>query len=521
MQVGERACRTENPLMVHPLKYLLGVDLGTTSTKASIFTPEGALVSEGRAPVHLLHPSANCIEQDFDDIYDSAASAVRKCFAASSVDPSDVVSVAFDSQMAGIGAVDEHFRPAIPFDSWLDMRCKPYIEELSQKHAKRIAQLTGCGPTCDHGPKILWRMHERPDQYKSIAKWVMPAGYVAGKICGLTAENAFIDYTFLHFTALANAEEGAWSPELCGLLGIDPARLPRIVSPWQQVGEVQPEAARHFGLAPGTRAAAGCGDTAAGALGAGIVRPGLLLDTAGTASVLACSTDRYVADTQNLALMTMRSVIPGLWNPLAYVGGGGLAVPWFRDHFTANGNSGTYDQAFDLAAQAPPGCDGLLFSPHLGGRICPAAPQMRGAWIGFSWEHSQAHFSRSILESVAFEYRYYLRILSDLVPGLELTEARVIGGGAKTPIWNQIKADVLGVPYRKLPNEESATWGAALIAGKAAGLFTDLAEPALAALPEGVMFEPTASTRQLYDGAFARYLGWQQELQKGFQSHGY
>jgi xylulokinase len=520
MSSSEGASPAENPLTVRTRKYLLGVDLGTTSTKAAIFTTTGALVSEGRTTVKLLHPSANCVEQDFDEIYQSAAAAVRECFAACTIDPADVVAVAFDSQMAGIGAIDEDFRPAIPFDSWLDMRCKPYIEELSQKHAKRISQLTGCPPTCDHGPKMMWRMHECPDQYRNISKWVVPASYIAGKISGLSADDAFIDYTFLHFTAVANAKQGEWSPELCGILGVDLNRLPRIVSPWQQIGEVQPDAAQQFGLAPGTLVAAGCGDTAAGALGAGIVQPGLLLDTAGTASVLACSTDSYIADTENLALMTMRSVVPGLWNSLAYVGGGGLAMSWFRDHFTTNGSSGTYNHAFELAAQAPPGCDGLFFSPHLGGRICPAAPSMRGAWIGFSWEHSQAHFSRSILESVAFEYRYYLGILSSLIPDLELTEARVIGGGAKTAIWNQIKADVLRVPFRKLPNEESATWGAALIAGKAAGLFTDLVEPASASIPQGIRFEPTASARQAYDEAFARYLGWQLGLEKGFQAHG-
>ena len=175
---------------------------------------------------------------------------------------------------------------------------------------------------------MLWWAHERPADYARIAKFVTPSAYVAGRAVKLRADEAFIDYTFLHFTAVSDAVAGTWSAELCETLGIDARRLPRIVEPWAVVGGLSEEAARDFGLKPETPVAAGCGDTAAGALGAGVVMPGMLLDTAGTASVLACCTDRFVADNDHRVLITMRSVVPGIWNPLAYVGGGGLAVQW-------------------------------------------------------------------------------------------------------------------------------------------------------------------------------------------------
>ena len=200
------------------------------------------------------------------------------------------------------------------------------------------------------------------------------------------------------------------------------------------MGETQPGAAREFGLAAGTAIAAGCGDTAAGALGAGIVEPGMLFDTAGTASVLAGCADTFVADSGHRALLTMRSVAPGLWHPLAYIAGGGLALRWYRDNFWRHGEGGgdLYDEMTEAAAAVPPGADGLFFSPHLGGRICPADPAMRGAWVGFSWGHGRGHFARAILEGVAFEYAYYLRILREMIPDLRLVEARVIGGGARS-----------------------------------------------------------------------------------------
>ena len=248
----------------------------------------------------------------------------------------------------------------------------------------------------------------------------------------------------------------------------------------------------------------------------------MLFDTAGTASVLAGTTDRFVADESHRALLTMRSVIPGLWHPLAYIGGGGQALRWYRDTFynTSRGEplpaeGDLYEALGELALSAPPGADGLFFSPHLGGRICPSTPSMRGAWVGFSWSHGQAHFYRAILESVAYEYAYYLRILHEYVPDLSAKQARahVIGGGARSDVWNQIKADVLGVPYQRLQRAEFGTWGSAMIAGKAAGIYDDLAAVAAEhARPAGEPFWPRAELHAAYKFSVDRYIAWQETL---------
>jgi xylulokinase len=502
--------------------YLIGVDLGTSATKAALYLPDGTLVAESSVDVPLYYPHPGTVEQDTDDFYRTAAQAVRSCLSQSGIDARQVAAIAFDSQMAGVGSIDEEFHPATRFDSWLDMRCQPYIEQLDREYGDQITRLTGCPPTCDHGPKILWWQHEHPDDYARIAKFIMPAGYVAGRMAGLKAEAAFIDYTFIHFSALSDAQTGQWSPELCTRLGVDAVRLARIVAPWEIIGEVKAEAGRDFGLAEGTPIAAGAGDTAAGALGAGIVHAGMLFDTAGTAAVLSGCTDRFVADVQQRALLTMRSVVPGLWNPLAYIAGGGLIQRWYRDTFfnTLNGQpqpSGEelYTQMAELAARIPPGAEGLFFSPHLGGRICPAGPAMRGAWEGFSWGHTQGHFIRAMLESVAYEYAYYLSILRELIPNLNLVEARVIGGGARNSLWNQIKADVLGVPFQRLQRGEFATWGCALIAGYAVGLYRDLANAAEAASgQDGEPFHPDSQVHTVYQPLIENYIRWQHLLEK-------
>ncbi len=508
-----------------PHRYLLGVDLGTSATKAALYTTSGVLVAEASVEVPIYYPQPGVVEQENDDFYTSAAQTVRACLQAGGIEPRALLAVAFDSQMAGIGTVDEAFRPATRFDSWLDMRCRPYIEWLEREHGSLITRLTGCAPTCDHAPKILWWQHERPQEYARIAKFVTPAGYVAGRLAGLRADQAFMDYTFLHFSGLSDAQAGTWSERICSAVGVDMQKLPRIVAPWHVAGEVTEAAARDFGLAPGTVVAAGCGDTAAGALGAGIVRAGMLFDSAGTAAVLAGCTDTFVADERHRALLTMRSVIPGLWHPLAYIAGGGQALRWFRDVFY-NARAGRpapppteelYPAMAELAASVPPGADGLFFSPHLGGRICPAAPHMRGAWLGISWSHTQAHFFRALLESVAYEYAYYLGILREAIPGLQLSAARAIGGGARSPVWNQIKADVLGVPYQRLAGSEFGSWGSALIAGKAAGVYDDLAEVAAAhARPEGAPVLPDPDRHAGYAPLVARHIALQALLEQAF-----
>jgi xylulokinase len=505
-------------------QYLMGVDLGTSATKSALYTLDGNCVAIASVSVPLYHPQPGVVEQENDDFYQTAAQSVRQCLQESGIDPRKVRAIAFDSQMAGIGSIDEDFNPATRFDSWLDMRCQPYIEQIDRHHGDRVTQLTGCPPTCDHAPKILWWQIEQPADYARVAKFVMPSAYVAGKMAGLKADQAFIDYTFIHFSGLCDAQNGRWSTELCDSLGVNINKLPEIVEPWRIVGEVQEDSAKDFGLAPGTVIAAGCGDTAANALGAGIVQPGMLFDVAGTASVLASCTDTFVADRQNRTLLTMRSVIPGLWNPLSYIGGGGQALRWFRDQFfnsyrgqEQEDSAELYEALTALAKPISPGADGLFFSPHLGGRICPATPEMRGTWLGFSWGHTQAHFFRAVLESVAFEYAYYLSILRDLIPGLSLLEARAVGGGANSDVWNQIKADVLNVPYQRLQRKELGTWGSAMIAGKAVGVYDDLGAVAAAhARPDNQPFRPRPENQAVYQRLSEKYIKLQRALEDVF-----
>lgn len=493
-------------------RYLVGVDLGTNGTKSAIFDTDGNLVAEAYEESKLYYPKPGWVEQDPEEIYRSAVRTIRSCLTESQIDPESVLGISFDGQMAGIGSVDEAWGTPTVYDSWLDTRCRDYIEVLKER-SSRIIQLTGGPPTISHGAKILWWREERPESWQRIAKFVVPGAYVAGRMAGLSGEDAFIDRTYLHFTCFSDTAASQWSEELLDHFGLDDEKLPRIVDPGEIIGQVTPGAAEETGLAAGTPIAAGCGDQAAGMLGAAMVRPGLVFDVAGTASVFAVCVDEFVADEDNGTLFTAHLAVPGLYYTLGYINGGGLNLRWFRDELAGEQRAEAEREGLDVyqlldeqAAEIAPGSEKLIFQPHLGGRVCPSDANTRGLYVGLNWAHNRAHLYRAMLEGVGYEYAYYLSIVHSLLPDFEVQETRVIGGGAKSGLWNQIKADILGVPYVRLNRSEFGVLGSAILAGHAVGEFDDLAATAERFTQTTDRTEPNRENHQFYQPLTKQYV---------------
>ena len=468
------------------MSLLVGIDLGTTGTKAALYGDDGSVRAERTVPTNLRWRGA-LVDQDPEELYASAAGAVRACV--EGVEAGAVAALAVGGQMAGTMAVDAGWNAVTPYDSWLDTRCAPEVSYLDRELGDRLTELSGCPPMVNHASKIRWWREHEPAAFASAAAWILPGAYVAGRLCGLKADAAFVDHTYLHFTGLVDARAGAWSPELAGAVGVGVERLPRIVAPTEIVGSLGGRGAADCGLLQGTPVAAGLGDTAASILGAGVVAPGQLLDVAGTAAVLAASVDSYRPDIEHRTLMAMRGAVPGQWLSYSYLSGGPL-LSWIADLLGEEG----FDAVTAQAARAPAGADGLLCVPHLDGRLLPSEPALRAAWVGLHRRHGRPHLARAALEGVAYEYAGYLRVLGD--PGLE--EVRVVGGGARSATWNAIKASVLGLPYVTLEREELGCWGAALVAGAAVGRFDDLAAAAASATPERGRIEPDPGDHERY-----------------------
>ncbi|HYF92387.1 MAG TPA: FGGY family carbohydrate kinase [Symbiobacteriaceae bacterium] len=497
-----------------PGPYLIGVDIGTSGTRAGVVdAADGRLVAVGAAATTLIQPRPDWVEQEMEEFYTSACHAIRQAMEQARIAPGAVAAVAIAGQMAGLGFIDEDWRPVTRYDSWLDTRCAPQVQQLAEHAGPRVLRQAGAAPTNAHGAKLLWWMKQAPQQLGPGVRFVMPGGYVTGKLTGLTGDQAYVDATYLHFTAFADNQALRWDEALQQELRVPSHLFPRIVQPWEMAGGLTPEAARDCGLLVGTPVAMGAGDTAASLLGAGVTRPGVAVDVAGTAAVLAVGTDRFRPDTAAGTLLAGRGALPDLWYSLAYVAGGGLTLRWFRDQFGADtvqaaeaAGGDAYERLIAEATGVEPGAAGLLFVPHLGGRICPPEPALRGAWVGAAWGHTRAHFARAVLEGMAYEYDVYQGALHALAPDLQIEEIRGTGGGARSAVWNQIKADVLGVPYVRLAQAELAVVGAAVVAGAAVRVWDDPAAAAarFARLLPGSC-QPDPARHSVYQRVSARY----------------
>jgi len=467
------------------MKYLLGIDIGTQGTKASLFDSGGKMVGEAFEPSNLITRGEGHVEQNPDEIYASVVNTIREVLRG--VNVLDVAAVGIDGQMAGIMGIDEDWCATTPYDSWLDTRCGKYIEMMKAAAEEEIIKITGCPATYAHGAKMLWWKHEEPGIYEKTVKFIVLSAYVVGRLAGLEAKDAYIDDTQLHFSGFGDIEKKEWSVELVKAFDIDACKLPRIVCPWEVVGSISNATAEECGLRAGTPVVAGCGDQTATALSAGIVEEGLAFDGAGTASVFSCGVSGYAPDVVNKTVLYARSCIDGLWIPLAYINGGGLCLKWFAEKVAGADLADLDREAQGVGA----GSGDLIFVPHFAGKT--NYPGVKGSWIGLGFHHDRAHLHRAIMESIAYEYRTYKNILN-----APFDHVRVIGGGAKSRIFNQIKADVLGVNYISLKRGGGTTYGSAILAGLGAGLYSDLVSKAKEGVEVREEFVPNPRNHERY-----------------------
>lgn len=409
-------------------------------------------------------------------MFSSVIDGIREAVEQSNVDSKQIIAIGLDGQMAGVMGIDQAGNAVTAYDSWLDTRCEKYMPMIKEWNEDQIVEITGCPITYAHGPKILWWKHEQPEIYNKIDKFVLPTTYIAGRLAGLRSEQAYIDYTHLHFTGFADVLQKKWSEQLLNAFQIDSSKMPRIVNPWDVVGKLQKRVADECGLVEGTPIVAGCGDAAATILGAGVTGKGEIVEVAGTASVLSCCVDEYKPDLKNKTLIYARSVLPDLWTPLAYINGGGQCLEWFRNLLSREDEKVSFDDLNLGASQIQAGSNELYFIPHFAGRVCPNNPLIRGSWIGLGWSHDKYSMYRSILESIAYEYRFYLDIIQSSNDHVIFKNVNALGGGSKSEVFNSIKANVLNVPYTTLETRDTAIVANAVIAGFGIGFYDDIGQ---------------------------------------------
>jgi xylulokinase len=310
-------------------------------------------------------------------------------------------------------------------------------------------------------------------------------------------------------TTYWNLTTRRWWPEMLRFLGVDEARLPEIRESGEPVGPILPAVARELGLDPATVVCTGALDQAAGAIGVGNIAPGVFSENTGAALAICATLPAPVFD-PGRQMPCHYHGIPGRYMAHTFTSGG-MVLRWYRDTFcepeieaARQQGRDPYDLLGVLAAGIPAGSEGLVMLPHLQGAMAPEAnPRARGVFYGFTLRHSKAHFARSIMEAIAFIVRRNIDVLDGL--GIAVDEVRLLGGGARSRIWSQVKADVLGLPVVTTEVEEAASLGAALLAGVAVGMFADLEDAVARAVTVRDRFEPDARNRGTYDAAYATY----------------
>lgn len=478
-------------------EFLIGVDLGTQGTKAALFSSNGRCLASAFIPSKLIRKGPGRVEEDADEQASSVGHSIRECLEKSKVDPLAVCGVAIAGQMAGIVGIDKNARAITPYDSWLDTRCAPQIKQMRKLAGAEIIRKTGGPASFNHGPKILWWKRNHPGVYRTVRAFVQPGAYAAMRLCG--SKSAYIDATYLHFSGFADNRRSRWDTDLCAAFKVDADKLPRIVSSMEVIGQVA--AGSRSGLLAGTPVVAGCGDTAASFLACGATRTKICVDVAGTASVFAATTAKFLPDVGSGTLSCGQSVLAGLWHPYAYINGGGMNLEWFKDSIARMPLDDLNEEA---AALAPAAAD-PMFVPHLAGRVSPAWPELRGSWAGLTWAHGPGHLYRAMLEGVALEYALYRNVLRKLDPSFVMDEMRITGGGARSTLWNQIKASALGCPVVQMSRPEGGPMGSALLAGAGVGLFRDLDAVAQRWVGRGTVTKPVRRQSAHYTARLNRY----------------
>ena len=412
-------------------------------------------------------------EQDPADWWQACKVAIRAILNTGNVRPGDINCIGLTGQMHGtvvLGGQGEVLRPSI---IWCDQRGAEEARELTQEvGSDRLLRLTS-NPALTNFTlvKLLWLRNHQPEIWNRIEHILLPKDYV--RFC-LSGELA-IDVAEASGTLLLDVSRRQWSQELLEQVRIPKPWLPTLFESPEICGHVSTSAAKESGLLEGTPIVAGAGDQAAGAIGMGITRPGSVSSIIGTSGVVFASTERPFLDPKG-RLHTFCHAIPNRWHVMGVTQGAGLSMRWFRDQLLGGaGESWSYDRMADEADRTPPGADGLLWGPYLMGERTPHCdPEVRAGLVGIAAHHTRAHVLRAVMEGVAFSLRDSLTVFEELrVP---MTKIRAGGGGARSPLWRQIQADIFGSPVETVEAEEGPALGAALLAGVGGGVWSSVDE---------------------------------------------
>ncbi len=487
--------------------YLLGLDVSTTATKALLIDESGAILAVAATEYPFATPRPLWSEQDAALFWDGTVRSVRAVLAQSGVAAAEVAGVGLTGQMHGLCALDAAGAPLRPCILWNDQRTAEECALITERVGpERVLRLTG-NPvlTGFTAPKILWLARHEPALYARIAHVLLPKDYARYRLTG----EFFSEVSDASGTSLFDVGSRRWSDDMLAALDIPRAWLPEVTESPVASARISPEAAAATGLRAGTPVIGGGGDQAAQAVGTGIVHEGVISVTLGTSGVVFAQSDVYRVEPAG-RLHAFCHAVPDRWHLMGVMLSAAGSFRWFRDALgdyekLLAGQTGqdVYDILTGAAAQAPAGSEGLLFLPYLTGERTPHPdPHARGAFVGLTVRHGKSHLTRAVLEGVSYGLRDSLELMKEL--GLPVTQIRASGGGARSPLWRQILADVFNTEIATVNITEGAAFGAALLAGVGAGVYASVADACAQTIRVTGSTAP-GSAAETYDAYYPRY----------------
>ena len=490
------------------MSYVLGIDIGTSGAKCLLMDSTGRVVASALKDYPLYTPRPGWAEQNPDDWWNATVLGIRELLSKEKDSAGKIAGISFSGQMHGLVALNREGKVIRPAILWCDQRTQKQCDFITEKAggAKGLLALTNnlmlTGYT---GGKLLWLKEQEPDSFDSMVKFICPKDYIRFKLTGVP----ITDVSEASGTGFFDTKERKWCESLISMAQLPHSIFPEAVESTQQAGSVSEEAAALTGLPAGVPCYAGGGDAVIQAVGSGLVSPGTIGIVIGTAGNVSMSFNQFTPNPQGKLQMFCGNE-PGLWTSFGATQTAGGAYRWMRDmlcrdlvHEAKVTGQNVYDLMNREAEQAGPGAHGILFAPYLSGERCPYPdPNARGLFYGMSLSTTREDMIRAVMEGITFSLRQIAGIYEEMMP---LKAGVSSGGGAASPLWLQMQADVFGLPIRTVSAaSEGGAYGAALVGGVGCGLFKNLTE-AVSVIHTETVHQPCGVNQEIYARNYRMY----------------
>ena len=493
------------------MKYLLGIDISTTSAKALLIHETGEVAAVKNTELPLSTPKPLWSEQDPADWWTGIIKSIQALLQETKIDSKDIAAIGLTGQMHGLTMLDEAGEVIRPAILWNDQRTGKQCEDIHSIIGKeKFIQISGnAALTGFTAPKILWVQQSEPENFARTAHILLPKDYVRYKLTNTFAS----DRAGGSGTVLFDLKKRDWSPEIVAALGIPANWLPKTYEGTEITGTITAEAAALTGLTEGTPVVGGGGDQAAGAVGMGAVAPGIVSLTLGTSGVIFATTDGPYIENEG-RLHAFCHAMSDRWHLMGVMLSAAGSLKWYHDNIAPELS---YDELTAPAAEIPEGSEGLYFLPYLTGERTPYPdPLSRGSFIGLTIRHTVPHMTRAVLEGVAFGLRDSFELMKKA--GLsDVKQVRVSGGGAKSALWRQILADILNAELVTVNTTEGGAFGAALCAGVAVGIWKDIDQACAETIELTGKTIPNPESAARYEKHYQLYAGLYTTFKETFQ----